>query len=248
MLIETMAAAKSYERSRLFPSLPPIERKAFRNALSAVKNIKLKVRGEALGIILAKRRSECAAALALYCQPEVHIKESLSKTMFFASSVLPVKTLENKLRQMGFEPMSIYAGTNANLTRNIEDFTNDPNINPIIATMQSLSEAVPVTAASTVVLLNRAYRQATWDQVVARSWRIGQKHPVTIIEVTLDTGGEPNVSSTTDDILASVRELINGLVGEEFAGPDPDERQYKELIDASKEDPAILKQDELVIL
>lgn len=241
MLTDVMADARNYERTKLLPSLPPLEKKAFRNALSAVKNIKLKVRGEALGTVLSKRRSECAAALALYCKPDVIMKESLSKTLFFASSVLPVKVLEKHLKGLGFEPLLVYAETNNNLAANIEAFTDDPNINPICATMQSLSEAVPVIAASTVVLLNRPFRQATYDQVVARADRLGQIHPVTVIEVTLDTGGEPNVSSSTDAILASVRELINEIVGESFAGPNPDDREYEKVIDASKEDPNLFK-------
>lgn len=246
MLSEVLAEARAYERSKLIPSLPPVERKAFKDALSAVKNIKLKVRGEALGTILAKRRSECAAALGIYCKPDVIMKESLSKTLFFASSVLPVKILDQHLRAMGHEPMLVYAGTNSELTANIEAFTDDPNINPICATMQSLSEAVPVIAASTVVLLNRPFRQATYDQVIARADRLGQIHPVTIVEVTLDTGDQPNVSSSTDAILSSIREIINALIGPEFAGPDPDEREFKAVIDASREDPSLLKFEENV--
>jgi hypothetical protein len=246
MMTDQMAACRTYERTKLYPSIPPINRSEFRNALSAVKNLKLKVRGEALGTILAKRRSECAAALGVFCKPDVIMKESLSKTLFFASSVLPVKVLSKHLTDQGFEPLMVYADTNADLTKNINRFTDDPNVNPICATMQSLSEAVPVIAASTVVLLNRPYRQATYDQVIARADRLGQIHPVTIIEVTLDTGGVPNVSSRTDEILAEVRELINSIVGADFAGPDPDEREYKQVIDASKESANLELEDERI--
>lgn len=246
MMADLLASTRTYERTKLFPSIPPLERRVFRQTLSAVKNIKLKVRGEALGTILSKRRSECAAALGVYCKPEVIMKESLSKTLFFASSVLPVRTLYNHLDAQGFEARMVYAGTNADLVKIMDEFESDPNINPVIATMQSLSEAVPVIAASTVVLLNRPFREATWSQVVSRADRLGQIHPVTIVEVTLDTGDEPNVSSTTDAILATVRELINGLVGPDFAGPDPNEREYKDLIDASEEDASLLRLDEQI--
>ncbi len=228
-------SVRTYERRYLIPSLPPIERKTFRNALSALKNIKLKVRGEALGTVLAKRRSECAAALARYCKPDVIMKESLSKTIFFASSVLPIKVLEQYLKELGFDPILVYGATNAQLTENIERFTNDPNVNPICATMQSLSEAVPVTAASTVVFLNRPYRDHTIGQAVARALRTGQKYPVTVIEVTLDTGDEPNVSSTTDAILAEVRGLIQEIVGPDFISYADDEKEIQDIIDNSKE-------------
>lgn len=247
MFPEVMAEVKVYERRVLMPSIPPKDRKALRNALSAVKNIKLKVRGEALGKILSKRRSECAAAIAMYCKPEEIMNESLSKTLFFASSLLPVKTLHDHLRKNGYQPMMVYADTNKQLSQIIDKFDNDPNANPICATMQSLSEAVPVTSASTVVLLNRPYRQAHWDQVVARADRIGQLFPVTVIEPVLDTGGEPNVSSTTDDILNDIRAIINEFVGEEFAGPPVDEREYKAAIDHSEEDPEVLGLDDAMV-
>mgnify|MGYP003385492039 CR=1 FL=1 len=246
MMSEVMAEARQYERRKLLPTLPPIERKEFRKALSAIKNIKLKVRGEALGTILSRRRSECAAALGIYCKPELIMKESLSKTLFFASSILPIKALENHLKKKGFHPLLVYGSTNKDLDKIIDEFDNNPDANPICATMQSLSEAVPVTAASTVVLLNRPFRQAVWSQVIARADRLGQKFPVTVIEVTLDTGGVPNVSSTTDDILATIREDINLLMGSDFAGPDPDEREYKALTDSSREPNDLLRTDELL--
>jgi len=247
MITEVMTRARTYERTKLLPSLPPTERKKFKSALSAIKNIKLKVRGEALGTILSKRRSECAEALALYCKPEEIMTESLSKTLFFASSVLPIQSLTDHLRKIGFNPLMVYGGTNSQLVSMMNAFDEDPNINPVCATMQSLSEAVPVTAASTVVLLNRPYRQATWDQVIARADRLGNPHPVTVIETTLDTGNEPNVSSTTDAILSNVREMISDLIGSEFGGPDPEEREYRSLIDVSEVDPTVEDIDSLMV-
>ena len=152
-------------------------------------------------------------------------------------------TLGRDLEKKGLSPRLVYADTNSRLTEIITSFTHDPEVNPLLATMQSLSEAVPVLAASTIVFLNRPFRESQYSQAVARSMRMGQKFPVTVIEVTLDTGGEPNVSSTTDDILNMVREQINILIGPDFAGPDPDERQYKETIDASKEMDYLQEQD-----
>ena len=240
---EVQEAAKKYEHMVLLPGMDPAKRKDYRNAISAIKNIKLKVRGEALGTILAKRRSECAAALGLYCKPEEIMKESLSKTLFFASSLLPAKVLNDHLIKMGFSPRMVYAGTNSQLTKIMDDYHNLPDVNPVIATYPSLSEAVPVTAASTVVQLNRPWRESTNDQAISRANRLGQIHPVTVIEVTLDTDGEPNVSSTTDDILAAIRADIAILVGEEFGGPKPEDREYQSVIDASQEDADVLKFD-----
>jgi SNF2 family DNA or RNA helicase len=246
MLLQILEQTRRYERMYLLPSLPPMERKTFRSALSAIKNIKLKVRGEALGKVLAKRRSECTAALALYCRPEEIIKDSLSKTLFFASSVYPIEVLAKHLEKKGFHPARVYGDTNKDLTKIIDQFHTDPNLNPVCATMQSLSEAVPVTAASTVVLLNRPFRQAAYEQVVARADRMGQKYPVTVIEPTLNTGTEPNVSSRTDEILAEVRGLINELVGEEFSGPKIEDREYLDLINAAEEDPILQRIDEIM--
>lgn len=240
-IVEARSYCQRYERSKLLPSLPPRSRREFRHALSAFKNLKLKVRGEALGTVLSKRRSDCAAALGIFCRPEEIMKNSLSKTLFFSSGVRPVRIMFKYLEDKGFKPLLVYGGTNSQLTAMMHQFERDPLTNPVCATMQSLSEAVPVIAASTVVLLNRPFRQAQFDQIVSRADRIGQIHPVTVIEVTLDTGGEPNVSSTTDDILAEVRLAINAIVGADYAGPDPDEREYQPLIDASSRDSNHLK-------
>jgi hypothetical protein len=247
MLTELMAKAKDYERTKLYPTMPPESRKEFRSALSAYKNIKLKVRGEALGTVLSKRRSECAAALGVYCKPEVIMKESLSKTMFFASSVLPITVMETYLKKKGFKPVMVYGSSGENLTKQINDFTDIPDLNPICATMQSLSEAVPVTAASTVVFLNRPWRPAMRIQVIARADRISQQFPVTVIDIVLDTGDQPNVSSTTDEILRSVTKYISELVGSEFAGDNPDDREVQAIIDASEEYPHLMKLDDAII-
>ena len=235
ILAEEMARAKTYERRRLLPSLPLNERKQFKSALSAVKNIKLKVRGEALGKILAKRRSECAAALGLYCNPEDICKESLSKTIFFSSTVLPAQKLHDKLVQQGFQPLLIYGGTNSQLTQMMQQFDDNPLVNPICTTFQSLSEAVPVISASTVVFLNRPWRDSVVQQAVARADRLGQKFQVTLIEVTLDTGKEPNVSSTTDAILADVKDMINELVGPDFVSYQEDEKEVLPSLDKAKQ-------------
>jgi hypothetical protein len=235
MLTELMATAKNYERTKLFPSMPPTSRKEFRNALSAVKNIKLKVRGEALGTVLSRRRSECAAALGIYCKPDVIMKESLSKTIFFAGSVYPILELEKFLKKKGFNPVMVYGGTNSNLTNLIEEFTVNPELNPVCATMQSLSEAVPVTAASSVCFLNRPFRDSTLNQALSRSFRLNQKYQVTVYMISLDTGDEPNVSSTTDAILESVREDINILMGEEFLSYSDEDKYIIDVIDSSKE-------------
>ena len=225
VMTDEMAYAKKYETEKLFPDIPRDQRKIFRARLSAIKNIKMKVRGEALGTVLSKRRSECAAALAVYCKPENLLKQSLSKTLFFSSSVYPVKMLNEYLKKKGFSPLLVYGGTNTELTRMMYEFDHNPDVNPICATLQSLSEAVPVTSASMVVFINRPFRQA-------------------IGELVLDTGNEPNVSSTTDAILASVREDIALLIGPEFAGPDPDERIIEESVDASTSSDEAMHQDE----
>jgi superfamily II DNA or RNA helicase len=175
--------------------------------------------------------------LGQYCNPETIIKESASKTIFFASSVKPVVELGAYLTSKGFQPALVYAKTNASLTQIIDGFTDNPSVNPLCATMASLSEAVPVTAASVIVLLNRPFRQATWDQIVARADRLGQQHQVYVYEVTLDTGDEPNVSSTTDAILSVIREDINAMIGPEFSGPDPTEREILAHVDARGESP-----------
>jgi hypothetical protein len=127
----------------------------------------------------------------------------------------------------GFIPCMVYGGTNSEVTSIITKFERDPDINPCIATYQSLSTAVPLIVANTVILLNQPFRDHEWDQAVARVDRIGQDSQVYVFEILLDTGVEPNISTRSKDILLWSKAQISAIMGSDVP------TDYDELIKMS---------------
>lgn len=221
--LQQLAWAKRYEDTKLVPSLSNDMKKKFRKSRSVVKALVMKVQGEALGNILDKRRTECITELALHANiPEI-VNDAITKTIVFATRVKPVMTLADALEKIGYEPVRVYADTNKDLTKLITDFTNIPELNPICATFNSLSTAVPVIAANTIVMLDVPPRQFMYDQAVARANRLGQKHQVYVIEIYLDTGNEPNISTRLDEIISWSRDQVAALMGDDFVDVSDDD-------------------------
>lgn len=228
--VEYLQEAKAYETTYLIPSLPVDKRKQFRKCQSVVKSLKLKVRGEAMGKILIPRRAQCAAFLGQNCRLPDIIKESESKTLVFSSSVSVILNTATYLTEQGFLPEVVYQKTNKFLSEIIKRFRDDPNVNPVCATFQSLSTAVPMIMASTLVMLNLPFRQYIYDQTISRVYRLGQPYQVKIYEVLLDTGDQPNVSTRAMDIIAWCREQLDVLLGGEFSGPEDDDVIFEKIL------------------
>lgn len=92
-------------------------------------------------------------------------------------------------------------------------FKENSEINPLITTFKTLSEAVPLTEANRVIFLNLPFRSGTYEQAVKRANRIGQTLDVDLFEVTLDTGEEPNISTRNEDILKWSEEQVALILG-----------------------------------
>lgn len=221
--IPDLQKAKAYEETRLIPSLSSNMTKQFKKSRSIVKALVMKVQGEALGKILDKRRTECTMDLAMHCDLPSIINNAIAKTIIFCTRVGPVTKVADELEKQDYNPVRVYADTNKDLTKMINDFTEKPELNPICATFQSLSTAVPVIAANTIIMLDLPPRQHIYDQAVSRANRLGQKNQVYVYEILLDTNGEPNVSTRMDEIVSWSRDQIAALMGDEFSGPDDSE-------------------------
>lgn len=212
-----------YEKDKIIPWLPEQERANFRHIKSIVKYPMLKVRGEALGKILTRERVQCHIDLLKYVDFKGIINESLKKTIVFTSYVKVVDKAHETLIKQGFKPMVVYGETNHNLPAIVQTFGKDPKINPLIATIQSLSTAVPLIMANTIILLNQPWRSFEKEQAVARIHRLGQDQQTFVYEVTLDTGDEPNISTRSLDILEWSRqqvEMITGIKGDVNIGTE----------------------------
>lgn len=215
--------AKTYEKYVLIPSLPRDVRKKFKDARSVVKNLSQKVQGEALGRVYAKRREECSVAMIPYINLPKVVNEAEGKTLIFSSYVSVVKETFKYMEGLGYDARAVYADTNKDLSKIIQKFTEDPNVNPAIASVMSLSTAVPVIAANTIVNIDQPYRQYLWDQIISRAFRMGQKRIVHSYDCILDTGDIPNISSHSDAIITWSRTNVAATMGGEFGGPQLDD-------------------------
>jgi hypothetical protein len=202
----------AYEKEIIAHLVQPLKDQ-FRNAKSVVKYYKLKVQGEALGRILGKRRMQCNLDLASHVDYETVIDSARKKTVIFTSYIEVVDRIHDILKEKGYNPLRVYGLTNHDLPNIINTFDKMEDANPLIATFQSLSTAVPLIMASTAMMMNRPFRSGELDQTEARIDRVGQDGSIKFVTVTLDTGNEPNLSTRSDDILDWSRKQVETILG-----------------------------------
>lgn len=206
----------NFELKSIIPLLPLSLKDEFKNARSVVKYYDLKVRGEALGRILGKRRSQCHVDMVEYSGLEEMIDGARKKTIIFTSYVEVVDKAAAYLEGLGYKPLRVYGLTNKDLPSIKGKFDSDEDANPLIATYQSLSTAVPLTSASTAVMLNSPFRPHELEQAQARIDRLDQDGPVTFFNVFLKTDDEPNISTRSGDILEYCKEAVDLIMGKHY--------------------------------
>lgn len=217
-----------FENKFIIPSLPPELKASFKDARSVYKYYDLKVQGEALGGVLGKERARCNVEIALASDQMFLEKEwdgsneiglpniidfAEKKTVVFTSYVEVVSQLSKHLQGLGFSPIEVYAETNKNLPAMVKNFADNPDANPMVATYQSLSTAVPLTMANTIVTMNYPFRAHELEQAISRADRIGQDETVRVWHIVLDTGGVDNISTRSADIMEWSREQIAAIMG-----------------------------------
>lgn len=212
-LTEEMKFCNDYEKQTIIPKLPNEMKGPFRDAKSVIKYIPLKVRGEALGRILGKRRAQCHVDMVKYCGiPEI-VRDAKKKTIIFTNFVEVVDEVADYMTQEGFKPLKVYGKTNSELPSIIRMFEKDDSLDPLAATMKSLSTAVPMIMANTIVFMDQPFRDSERVQAVARAHRKGQDSQVYVYTMLLDTGDEPNVSTRSNEIMEWSREQVDLIMG-----------------------------------
>lgn len=235
-----------YELNVIAPTLPRDLRIEFVGARSVIKYVELKVMGEALGGVLGKKRMQCHLdMIPKMTLPEI-IEQTVKKTVVFSSYVQVVDEISNYLRDQDYKPSVVHGETNKDLPAIIQKFTTDPNCNPLIATYQSLSTAVPLTMANAAVMTNQPWRDHELIQARARIDRLSQDTPVHFYNILLDTGDEPNISTRSLDIVQWSREQVSKILGV----PVPEDNVSMEsLLDEPDNDTVVLDkiQNELAL-
>ena len=222
-----------FEDKVIIPILSNKTKKIFRKAKSVYKYVELTIIGETLGNVIGRKRTECNKAIVEAMAKsftvvneesketyETNLGEVIryaeAKTLIFTDYVDVLKRCNEILTEEGFHPITIFGETTTTigLSNQVKQFKENSKINPLITTFKTLSEAVPLTEANTVIFLNLPFRSGTYDQAVKRANRIGQTKDVHLYEVTLDTGGEENISTRNLDILKWSEEQVSILMGD----------------------------------
>nr|DAO99181.1 MAG TPA: Chromatin remodeling complex ATPase [Caudoviricetes sp.] len=220
----------TFERTKIIPMLPNDIKKAFRKAKSVYKYVNLTIMGECLGSILGKARTQCNVDIAsnlgtmkltpLNYGPDLGLMtldeiltNAKKKTIMFTSFVEVVTTLRSKLMQDQYRPAVVFGETNKDLPKIVESFDKEDAVNPLVATFQSLSTAVPLIMANTIIMLNIPFRDKDYVQAVARAHRKGQTEDVYVIDVLLDTGDVPNISTRSKDIATEAAQMVAKIMG-----------------------------------
>lgn len=218
-----------YELKTIVPSLPDRYRKPFLNVRAIIKYVDLKVMGEALSQVLGKMRIQCHLDMLPKIPLDRIIDNAKSKTVIFTSYVEVVKELDRLLTQAGYKPILVYGETNKDLPVIVKKFAESEDTNPLIATFKSLSTAMPLVMANTLVFTNSPFREYERTQTIARVDRVGQVHRCDVFDVFLDTGEEPNVSTRSKDILQWSKEQVAAILG--VKTPDDLEASLESLIE-----------------
>lgn len=220
----------TFERTKIIPMLPNDIKKAFRKAKSVYKYVNLTIMGECLGSILGKARTQCNVDIAsnlgtmklipLNYGPDLGLMtldeiltNAKKKTIMFTSFVEVVTTLKAKLMEDQYIPAVVFGETNKDLPKIVESFDKEDAVNPLVATFQSLSTAVPLIMANTIIMLNIPFRDKDYVQAVARAHRKGQTEDVYVIDVLLDTGDVPNISTRSKDIATEAAQMVAKIMG-----------------------------------
>lgn len=209
-----------YEKDVITPALPNAMKHEFRDCKSVIKYVSLKIQGECLGRVLGKKRSQCNVDMVNETNLSQLIDDSIKKSIVFTSYVDVVKQVDNKLKAEGYDTRLVYGETNKNVTGIVREFENDENVNPLVATFDSLSTAVPLIVANTIIMMNSPFRHYEFDQAVSRCARLGQDTQVYVFMITLDTGTEPNISTRAKDIMEWSMSQVEAIMGVKIARDD----------------------------
>lgn len=193
--------ANQYERDVLIPALPDDLRKKFIWSKSVVKYLPLKIKGEVIGTLLTHLRMQMTTEMLQAADIKQYVDKAMKKTVVFTSYVDTIEVAYNYFQSNGYNVAAVYGKTASELTATVKRFQEDQSVNPLIASLKMISTGATLTAANTVIFLNKPWRSIEYQQASDRVHRIGQDTECEIISLVLDTGKEANLSTRMEDIM-----------------------------------------------
>lgn len=210
---DEMLYCNRYEKTEIIPSLSKEDRDRFKEIKTIVKYLHLKIQGECLGRVVGRARINVHVEMCKHIDYSSIIETTEKKTVVFTSYVEVIERALSVMRNMELNPAAVFAKTNNRLAEIVALFENDPSINPLIATYASLSTAVPLTMADTMIIIDTPYRDYVLQQSVSRIHRLGMTTIPTVYTCVLDTGDKPNISTRNIDILKWSQEQVQAITG-----------------------------------
>lgn len=220
--------ATEFEKEIILPRLPSDMKKKFKAARAVVKYIDMKVMGEILGNVLSRLRIKMTCEMITPAIAEI-IQKAEKKTILFSSYKDVIKLAAETCASYGLQPLYITGDNSQYAKEVVEEFKHNPEVNPLVASIQVMSTGHTITEANTAIFLNVPFRSVDYAQASDRIYRIGQDSTVYIYKLTLDTGSEPNLSTRMQDIIAWSREQFESIVG--TSGTILDDDESREAID-----------------
>lgn len=221
--VDLMRFCKKFEKTVIEPKMVPGDRKDFRHIVAVYKYAILVARGRTLGNVMGKRRTECFVEIAKAVPYTKVVKSALSKSLIFTSFVPVAKTIIENLRADGHNPALVIGETNKDLKAILNKAENDPRVDCVVATFQSLSTAIPMIFCSTCWFNDDPFRDYIKEQALSRLDRYGQPHPITFGRNELDTGGIPNLAMRSQEIQAWSKAQVAAMLGNDFDDIDDSE-------------------------
>lgn len=221
---DEMSYCNKFEKNVIIPLIVnKDDRERFKDVKSIVKYPKLKIKGECLGRVLGKKRIEAHVSMVKAIPFDDVIESSTKKTVIFTSYVEVVNAIDSSLIKLGYNPLKVYGEFTSELKSIVNKFEKDKDANPLVATYASLSTAVPLTMADTMIVINPPYRDYIMTQTIARIHRIGTSTQTRIFNTLLDTGDEKNISSRGFDIIQWSKEQSEAILNLKTSDNVPDE-------------------------
>ena len=204
--------ANQYEKDVLIPALPEDLRKQFIWSKSVVKYLPLKIKGEVIGQLLTRLRMQMTTEMLQAADIKQYVDKAMKKTVVFTSYVDTIEVAYNYFQSNGYNVAAVYGKTASELTATVKRFQEDQSVNPLIASLKMISTGATLTAANTVIFLNKPWRSIEYQQASDRVHRIGQDTECEIISLVLDTGKEANLSTRMEDIMQWSNDQFDQIV------------------------------------
>lgn len=202
---------------KLLTYLKGQDKKDFAEFKTIVKYPELKIQGEALGKIVTGARIQCHVEMAKYINYVNIIESTTKKTIIFSNYIKVCDTITNKLHSLKYKPCGVYGDLTKDLTKTVNEFTKNKKLNPLVASYKSLATGVPLTDANIILCLDLPFRMYTYEQAIARVWRLGQDKTVYVYKTVLDTDGEANINSRNIDIIKFFKDEIEKITGYKYS-------------------------------